>query len=105
MEKPTFVLYAGRKANPLGLPLMPTIVRAETLAEALRKRPPQIEVLDGAEPFSIQRVEVAHDRCDGFGSGLLPPFRREVRRDAAPDRGKWQFRERVVEIGILDFGA
>lgn len=104
LTKPAFVLYAGRKASPLGMPLRPEVVSAASLASALRMRPVRIATLDGYRRAEPERVEVAHDPCDGFPSGLVPPFRREIRRDASPDRERWLFAERMVEVGVLDLG-
>jgi len=99
LRHPVFVLYAGRKANPLGLPLDPQVVAAESLAGAFaaRKAPAGLEWprwLRGAP-----QPEISHDPCEGFPSGLRS-LRREVRRDAAAHRGRWQFAERTVEVGV-----
>lgn len=101
LRHPGFVLYAGRKASPLGLPLNPEIVRADTLLGALLQRTARIAALEW--PASARAEEyvgdVAHDPCEGFESGLRP-LRRETRRDGGAHRGRWQFAERVVEVGI-----
>ncbi len=101
LREPVFVLYAGRKANALGLPVAPAIVRAATLREAFEQRagPPALAAdrLRPAFPFSM---EVSHDACDGFDAGL-EPVRRERRRDTAPRRDRWQFAERTVYVGLL----
>jgi CRISPR system Cascade subunit CasD len=105
LETPTFSPYAGRKSNPLGLPLDPVVVTAASLADAFKQRaspPPEVLPLERVRPDAAP--EVAHDPCDGFPSGLVP-VRRELRRDAAPQRGRWQFAERVVEIGVFPSGA
>lgn len=104
LRRPAFVLYAGRKANSIGLPLDPETMTASTLADAFRRRTDDRMRQAGFPVRRIalnQRPEVSHDRCDGFDSGL-EPLRREVRRDAAPDRERWQFAERAVEVGTLD---
>ena len=100
LRHPGFVLYAGRKASPLGLPLNPEIVQADTLLIALRQRPSRIAALEWPVSARIDETvaEVAHDPCEGFESGLRP-LRRETRRDGGAHRGRWQFSERVVEIG------
>jgi len=105
LRRPVFVLYAGRKANPLGLPLAPRIVAAATLAGAfaeLSTFPSILEWPRGA-PQPTASAEIAYDPCDGFESGLRP-LRREVRRDGAPQRTRWQFTERAVEIGVVADG-
>lgn len=108
LMRPAFVLYAGRKANPLALPLAPQVTSAETLAEAFAAR----RVLDPTISRSFadrlrwtepRAREVAHDRCEGFESGL-ETLRRETRRDSRPHRNRWQFEERTVEIGVAARG-
>lgn len=102
--RPGFALYAGRRSNPLGLPLRPEVVTAGTLASAFAQRdvlPPELPfIVRALRPKEGWGVEVAHDPCDGFVSGLRP-LRREIRRDSAPQRARWQFSERAVEIGEL----
>lgn len=102
IRRPAFVLYAGRKANPLGLPLAPAIVAAATLADALGQRSSLTAVLDSRRLRQYGgRVEVAHDRCEGLHSGLHP-VRRELRRDAAAERTRWQFADRLVEVSATE---
>lgn len=119
LRRPRFVLYAGRKANPLGLPLAPVLLESSTLGDALldyaESRGLRLEV-DEAVRVAVFNTfdrlrsrnarsrgwgrEVSHDPCEGFESGL-DPHRRETRRDSAAHRGRWQFAERVVEVGLL----
>lgn len=103
IRRPVFVLYAGRKANPFGLPLEPAVVTAETLADAFSLRADPAKCLEESRLRFRRggRVEVAHDTCDGFASGLLP-IRRETRRDVSAHRTRWQFAERTVEISATD---
>jgi CRISPR system Cascade subunit CasD len=106
LERPVFALYAGRKANALGLPVGPVIVEAESLAAAFALRPPRpseeaFEVLDRLKPRNAWGREVAHDPLPhGIASGLTA-VRSETRRDASPQRDRWQFAERTVAIGLL----
>jgi CRISPR system Cascade subunit CasD len=104
LRRPVFVPYAGRKSNPFGLPLNPIVVEAESLAGALARRDARPPGLDGwrrgLQPAGGWGLEVAHDPCDGFPSGLQR-VQRVVRRDAAAHRRRWQFAERVVEIGLM----
>lgn len=103
--RPGFVPYAGRKSNPFGLPLNPEIVDEPTIAAAFAKRPPELlaDSLGGEfrklRPKAGWGAEVAHDRADAEFTGLTP-FRRETRRDTRPQRTRWQFAERIVEIGL-----
>lgn len=104
LKHPHFPLFAGRKANVLGLPLGAHRVHADTLAMALR----QHDAIPGAlADFHVSlrdlrrdRHEVSHDPCEEFPSGL-EPLRHEVRRDDILSRRKWQFADRVVHVGVL----
>jgi CRISPR system Cascade subunit CasD len=103
LRRPTFVLYAGRKANALGLPLDPQLVNAETLAAALKSRSPLPAGLDRRVTHELLPrqgwgTEVAHDPCTGFDSGLREG-RVVTRRDTRAHRTRWQFAERAVQIG------
>lgn len=109
LERPAYVLYAGRKSNPLGLPLAAQVLAADSLASALAARLAHDSLV--AQMFGSRlkwsaphSCEVAHDPCDGFTSGLQP-LRRETRRDTAPHRARWHFSERTVEIGLLPRSA
>lgn len=102
LRQPAFVLYAGRKANTLGLPLDPTVVAGATLADAFAQivQGPGALAAELLRPAEGWGREVAHDPCDDFAAGLRP-LRRATRRDTAAHRGRWQFAERVVEIGEI----
>lgn len=103
VARPVFALYAGRKSNPFALPLRPEVVPAESLADAFSKRAPipdeLSELIKRVRPRLGWGREVSHDICATFPSGLTLT-RREIRRDTAPRRQKWQFGERVVEVGV-----
>lgn len=109
LRRPRFVLYAGRKANAFGLPVNPVVTTGTTLAEALSRRPSAIGALQGLDAAGWRvtapgEFEVSHDPCEGFESGLRA-LRRDVRRDARAHRGRWQFAERVVEVGVMPAGS
>jgi CRISPR system Cascade subunit CasD len=112
--KPAFALYAGRKANPLGFPLAPEVVRADSLAAAFLQRARRHGMPSEGDPAAGDAVsrmrdqlrprdgwgrEVSHDPWDGETG--LRPLRRELRRDAIADRTRWLFRERTVQVGLL----
>lgn len=115
LGNPTFTLYAGRKANALGLPLAPEVAAAATMAEAFLRREETRGIRSDAPTAvreSLGRVWVALRPRDGWGREVshdadgeivtgLVPHRREVRRDAAPHRARWHYAERVVEVGLL----
>ena len=116
LRRPAFAPYAGRKANPFGLPLRPLVHEAPTLADALRAHERARETAAADAPPAARRAvaalwrglrgrgpwgrEVSHDACDGFEAGLTP-LRRETRRDAGAQRARWQFAERTVHVGLL----
>lgn len=105
LRRPRFVLFAGRKANALGLPLGPSVERAATLAEALSRRAATLGAIRGLDAGHWRvpvpdALEVSHDPCEGFESGLAA-LRRDVRRDGTAHRGRWQFAERVVDVGTM----
>lgn len=122
LRRPRFVLYAGRKANVFGLPLAPVVGSYATLADALVAHAASRGMPDDARPTARAAIDelwrrlrphgahaawghgVAHDACEGFASGLMEGHR-EVRRDAAPQRARWQFAERVVHVGTLSDSA
>lgn len=106
LRTPKFVLYAGRKANALGLPLSPRVVVLETLAEALGAMPDLPGEMGRLEPRDGWGRVVAHDRCEGFDAGLDAMFERPLpRRDATPHRTRWTFSERQVHMGTLRAGG
>lgn len=97
LARPVFTLYMGRKACPLGLPLRPALVTAETLGHG-------IDQYDATRPIPEQRVravlrlgealryvaDTGWQRDDLLG----PEFtceRTEQRRDAARGGRGWQF--------------
>lgn len=104
LRQPVYVLYAGRKANALGLPLSPSVIEAETLEQAFSQHvaiPDRLRELQrGVFPkgADTSRAEISHDPCVAFVSGLKE-LRREVRRDAGANRLRWQFAERAVLVG------
>jgi CRISPR system Cascade subunit CasD len=104
LSEPAFVLYAGRKANPLGWPMLPEIVDASTLALAFATRSPFqgeaiFEILSRGEKTD-GRVSVSSDH-DFDIEHSLDGARFEIRRDAAPNRTRWQFAERRMVTGTL----
>jgi len=104
LRSPAFTLYAGRKANVLGLPLAPSIVSAWSLADALRDAPVLPDSLTLLRHGAQWGTEVVHDPCEGFEAGLTPA-RSVSRRDTAPVRSRWQFADRTVYVGRIPAGS
>jgi CRISPR system Cascade subunit CasD len=110
IRNPAFVLYAGRKSNPFALPLNPELVEAESLVDAFAARPPDkaaaiIELRSHyrAEASGEWGREISYDTT--LPVALRPAealvLRRETRRDTSPDRRRWLFAERTVEVARL----
>lgn len=105
LRAPVFTLYAGRKAHPLVWPLLPEVAEAETLADALQMRP-LLGCKVVARWLRMKRrlpraaASVSCDYESAFPHGLDGP-RLEIRRDAAPQRTRWQFAERRVLTGRM----
>jgi CRISPR system Cascade subunit CasD len=107
LRRPTFTLYFGRKACPLGLPPAPRLIEAANLGEAfarfdaghtseeqhLRAR---LRLANTTGPVHAEVEEMAN-----LGPGLRPD-RYERRRDLPVSRRRWQFglREEVVATPI-----
>lgn len=98
LRHPHFTLYAGRKSAPLGLPLNPAIVEADTFASALEARQPNEEeraVVTTAHSGSSLKVELAFDHD---APGAPEEARVERRRDAVVSRSRWQFGDRLEGV-------
>jgi CRISPR system Cascade subunit CasD len=102
MRTPVFGLYAGRKANALGLPLSPLVISAADLGGAFRQRTAQTTCgpVKALKPRAGWGMEVMFDPCEGFSSGM-EEVRTVTRRDAGAQRSRWQFGERTVVVGLL----
>ena len=104
LREPRFTLYLGRKAAPLGLPLAPVIVPADSIAEAFARRErTEVEkkVLERIGRSAAAGGEIAFDAFDPDAPGApgAPEADREVRRrDAVVSRMRWQFADRRERI-------
>ena len=102
LREPKFVLYAGRKSGPLGLPLDPSFIVAETFFEAFESRQrnaAEREVLAtiGTSDGAPAQIAVDHDAAPGG--------RIERRRDSIVNRTRWQFGERLERVVGLEEGV
>lgn len=103
LRRPAFPLFLGRKANPLGWPLQPEVIAADTLAEAFAaydQTLPALERVGWAKPpaWPAPGVTIWTDLGEG-----LPVHGRRRRRDTVRDRRAWTFDER--EEASLEFSA
>ena len=94
LRHPQFVLYMGRKAAPLGLPLDPTVIEAGNLTEAFEKRQPDeivAGVLELIRDKDTATYEIAFDARASGVPDTSNNARQERRRDAVVSRTRWQF--------------
>ena len=101
LRRPCFTLYLGRKSAPLGLPLNPAVIEADTFMDAFDKRQPNAEekeilkYLRGRDVAPVTMIAFDHD-APGAGADT----RIERRRDAVASRTRWQFTDRLE--GVMD---
>ena len=97
---PQFSLYLGRKAAPLGLPLNPAILEADTFMDALAKRKPNAE--EERTLKLIQRGDAAPPEVafDADAPDAPAETRVERRRDAIASRARWQFADRAERVTV-----
>ena len=98
LRNPCFVLYVGRKSAPLGLPLNPEFIDADSFMSAFEARLPSDEeqkVLRRIRAPGAERRDIAFD-----DDAPEPPAhsRGETRRDAIASRARWQFADRLERI-------
>jgi len=88
LERPHYVLYFGRKACPLDLPLAPRLVEADDAVGALDtyRRSYAPEPMKRSGEFLVDRRIVGDDAC---ATG-----RAVIRRDGVVDRERWTFTDR-----------
>ena len=102
LEQPRFALYVGRKSAPLGLPLNPAIVNANSFLDAFKARSrtrPECEVLELIQDAPNSARQVA---CDIDAPGIPADHRLERRRDTATNRERWQFADRTEAVFTWD---
>ena len=104
LRNPFFVLYAGRKSAPLGLPLRPEIVEARTFMQAFAIRWPSDEerrVLSRMRsPYESQGIVAVDDDVPEAPDESRWNVRRERRRDALASRARWQFADRMERVAM-----
>lgn len=98
LRRPRFVPYFGRKACPLGLPLVPLMVDAENLSQAYDAYDRQV---GDPERILLSSLRLRTDQATLYGDvDLLDPaqglpgfevLRIERRRDRVASRRRWQF--------------
>ena len=104
LRHPRFVLYVGRKSAPLGLPLNPATIEADTFMAAFAARQPNPE-----EQRLLQRVRIVGAERGAIAFDHDAPeapanTRVERRRDTVASRTRWQFADRLERIVSADGG-
>ena len=105
LQRPRFTLYLGRKSAPLGLPLDPIVVEADTFMAAFaarRRNDVEEAILDCICSAGEARSEIAFDSDAPGGPMSFTTDRVERRRDAVVSRGRWQFTERLERIVLWE---
>ena len=100
LRQPRFVLYLGRKSAPLGLPLNPAIIEAETLRGAFEARLPNDEEEEILKRIRIEGAARPMFAFDHDAPEAPTATRIERRRDAVVSRGRWQFADRLEGVFI-----
>ncbi len=100
LERPVFVPYLGRKANPFALPMSPRPVEADSVADALA-RVRFDRSFEGFPPTS-KRVRLAWPDHVEPGTDAQEHGRR---RDVPTSRAAWQFGNRTEHRGIFEPGG
>ena len=104
LRHPRYVLYLGRKSAPLGLPLDPAIIEAETFMDAFDLRPPNDEVRRVLQHAGVDGISHDAIACDHDAPGAPDQGRIERRRDAVASRARWQFAERLERVVSREHG-
>lgn len=102
LRAPSFLLYLGRRACPLGLPLHPQVIEAESLRAAFRQRPMDAftRSLFGDGTPEV-RFYWEGERDEGFsGEQLLDEVER---RDQPVSRTRWQFARRREKMASASY--
>ncbi|MDD9985160.1 MAG: type I-E CRISPR-associated protein Cas5/CasD [Spirochaetaceae bacterium] len=101
LRRPRFALYLGRKSAPLGLPLNPVIVEAQTFMDAFSVRQrsdTEHDVLERIRGGDATELIVAFDQD---APGAPADARLERRRDAIVSRQRWQFADRLEGVATV----
>lgn len=94
LRKPTFNLYLGRKSCPLAFPLLPLVVTAETVKEAMDKAPVPEELHDLVAGKST--LVYWEDEQGGYEREQVI-----TRRDMPLSRKRWQFSDRKENFATV----
>ena len=98
LKQPRFVLYLGRKSAPLGLPLNPQIIEANTFMDAFAGRMVTAEEQWIWRQTASGRANSGMIACDGDAPGVPKEGQIQSRRDSILNRSRWQFSDRTERV-------
>lgn len=107
LKTPVYPLYLGRKSCPLALPLMPKIVQAECLKEALDTQFPPITVSEKLDQYYFGHNQVETYFWDGKVEDLgvsLAEVLSFQSWDEPLNRQRWQFTQRWQQQVSISVG-
>lgn len=102
LKRPRFTLYLGRKSAPLGLPLSPEVVEADTFEAAFHARQPNREEREVLQSIRIDGVASGGIAFDHDVTDVPAGVRIERRRDAILSRARWQFADRLEAVVVSE---
>lgn len=100
LRKPHFHLYVGRKSAPLGLPLNPELIEAESFIAALGKRRYTSEEETTLQSICHSGEDHRVVAFDHDAPNAPEDARVERRRDAVLSRVRWQFADRLEGVVV-----
>lgn len=117
LEKPRFVLYAGRKSCPIALPPAPRVITESTLKDAFHSYTEQSNLLVNLEQYALFEhpkllityndnksqlsKRVFWEECNHHGFPEDSLRMKTLRRDEPRSRTRWQFGERYEYSAVI----
>lgn len=96
---PKFHLYLGRKACPLGWPLLPQLIDAEDIQSAIEQSDFKLDEVTHYENFGlVQQSNPGHFYIEHLGVSNLENGRFEEYRTLPRSRTRWQFDTQYMRI-------
>ncbi|MGH2342106.1 type I-E CRISPR-associated protein Cas5/CasD [Segnochrobactraceae bacterium EtOH-i3] len=112
LAAPAFIPFAGRRACPLGEPMRPALIDADSVVEALElydreTRPARDRLAEAAWWLRAPRHRRSQPRELAFDAALatvagVSASHSEIRRDQLVNRARWQFDRRTELVATLD---
>ncbi|MDB5281019.1 MAG: CRISPR-associated protein Cas5e family [Bacteroidota bacterium] len=100
LNKPKFVLYAGRKSCPLGLPIKATLILADSLEQALLNFDKDETAL--SQKSLLWHLKKSEKPCLYSEEKMGGSQHTQVRKDRLVSRKRWQYSDRNEYYKILN---